>query len=143
MKPRIDASQTRALSSWEEGLYLASEKSLEAGAFSSLYLKDIVNAVHAYGETMAITKGTVCFHAQESCYVHAPFICYMYVQKPVHYFGKHIHHIFVMGALNNHDHRKMLALISAFTMARNSSPPLNASSKARTWLINHMDTYLK
>ena len=133
LKPRFSFIRTEALDSWEEGLYKATREFLHAGVLSSYHLMDVVDVIHKSGRELAITKDTVILHAQSYDHVNEPFIAYLYTRQSVHFFGKHIHHLFVFGAKSPQQHQTMLARISYFITALQEDDSLKDEAAMVKW----------
>ncbi len=137
-KPQFSYQTISHLDNWEEGLYNATQEFLNNGVFSSFYLKEIVDVIHQHGPYMAITEDTVVLHAQKFDYVNTPFIAYLYAENSVHFFGKHIHHIFVFGADNEPNHLTLLSTISFFISELKDNHTLKSEDAMIKWLHNHI-----
>ncbi len=138
VKIRFSFSKVKKLYSWEQGLYKATQEFLQTGVMSSLYLKDVVDEIHKSGRYMVITKDTAILHAQSYATIKEPFICYLYSQQSVHFFGKHIHHIFVFGAKNPENHQWLLSTLSYFITALREDASLIGEEAMAKWFKQQM-----
>ncbi len=114
MKVRFSFERAQALKSIEDAIFKATSTLMLSGVFSSMYLIDVIEEMHASGAYMHITEDTMLCHARPSKHVHEPFVAYLQVESPVMFEDDAIKHVFVLGAQDSGRHLQLLSRVSHY-----------------------------
>ncbi len=135
---RLHSEHVERIDSWEEGLYKATAPLLQANVLTSMYLKEIVEEVHRSGETLALGKEVVYFHARPHEGVNENFIACVHTEEPVRYFNQPIRHLFVFGAKSDAEHREILSLTSRYVSAMREDSSLKEEARFIRWFKSRL-----
>jgi mannitol/fructose-specific phosphotransferase system IIA component (Ntr-type) len=128
----------KALSNWEEALYIAAKDALHDKVISALYLKDVVDTVSELKSLLVINNDTVLLHARPSEYVRKDFLAYLEIKESVPFFDKSINHVFLFGAQTQGDHVKLLKWITRFTMEAATDKTLYTCKSLKDYFKEHL-----
>ena len=121
----------------DEALNHALREPLENGDVKSLYLKHVIDEIAKSGPYMAITHDVLFLHTRDHESVNAPFISYVYLDTPMGYYDKSIHHIFALGSFDDAMHRRMLSALSHYISDVREDPSLMEDVAMRNWFMRH------